>query len=165
MAVPKIQPATIQHAEYIASRVRRADREELWASHMMTPLRAMHIGIKSSEFCVTGLDDEEPVVMWGVNRPCLLSHRHGVPWMVATEKLDQKDVMVAFLRRCREPLLVFMKEFDILENYVDERNTRAIRWLQYMGFDVSETSEPYGLLGLPFRRFEMRSLPCVGQSL
>lgn len=157
MATPNLQPATLEHAEYIGERVRSADREEIWASHMMRPIKAMKIGLSNSVHVTTGLDGDEPVVMWGVAVPCLLDQRIGTPWMVATEKLDQKDVMVAFLRRCREPLLAFMREFDILENYVDERNKRAIRWLQYMGFDVSETSEPYGALKMPFRRFEMRN--------
>lgn len=157
MVTPNLRPATLEHAEYIGQRVRRADVAEIWASHMMTPLKAMKVGLSNSEFVTTGLDGDEPVVMWGVVRPCFVNSRHGVPWMVATNKLDQKDVMVAFLRRCREPLLAFMREFDILENYVDERNTRAIRWLQYMGFNVSETSEPYGALQMPFKRFEMRN--------
>lgn len=155
MVKPNLQPATLEHAEYIAERVRDADRDELWASNLMTPIKVMTAGIKYAKHVTTGLDDDEPVVMWGVYRPCLLTS-YGIPWMVGTHKLDEKDVSVAFLKRCREPLVAFFKEFDILENYVDARNVRAIRWLRFMGFTVEEEAEPYGELKLPFHRFWMK---------
>lgn len=155
MVKPNYQPATLDHAKYIADRVRADDKNELWASHLMSPYKAMRSGIRHSDIAVTGMDGDEPVVMYGVHRPCLITP-HGVPWMVGTERLNEKEVSVAFLRRCREPLVDFLEKFDILENYVDARNKRAIRWLRFMGFNIAEKPEPYGELKLPFHRFTMR---------
>ena len=42
-----------------------------------------------------------------------------------------------------------------LVNWVDDRNTCAIRWLKWMGFTIHEP-EPYGVANLPFRRFDMK---------
>lgn len=155
MVRPNIVTATLDHAAYIAERVREDDRNELWASHFMTPYKAMRTGLRHSDDAFTGRDGEEPVLMFGVHQPCLITP-HGVPWMVATDRLDSPDVSIAFLRRCREPLVAFLEKFDILENYVDARNKRAIRWLMFMGFNVNEIAEPYGELKLPFHKFTMR---------
>ena len=155
MVKPNIQPATLEHAAYIAQRVREADKQELWASHLIDPYKAMRVGIRHSDFAFTGMDGDEPVLMYGVHRPCMLTP-HGVPWMVGTGRLDEPLVAIAFLRLCRKPLVDFLEKFAILENYVDARNKRAIRWLKYMGFDVEKKAEPYGELGMPFHKFTMR---------
>jgi hypothetical protein len=41
-----------------------------------------------------------------------------------------------------------------LENHVDARNRRALRWLGWLGFTI-EAPAPWGVEGRPFHRFWM----------
>lgn len=155
MAVTASLIPTLQaHIEHVAERVRDADRREIWASHYMTPLEGLRWGLEESTHITTGCADGEPVVIYGVARGSYVPDL-GVPWMIASSRLDEPDVAIRFLRQCREPLVAFLEDYAILTNHVDARNTRAIKWLQYMGFDVEQEAKPYGAQGLPFHRFTM----------
>ena len=46
------------------------------------------------------------------------------------------------------------KDFDFLYNYVDVRNTLAVRWLSWLGFEL-DAPEPFGIDQLPFHKFHM----------
>jgi hypothetical protein len=46
--------------------------------------------------------------------------------------------------------------FPVLENMVDSRNKKSIRWLKHLGFTFSE-AKPHPYSGVPFHDFEMRS--------
>lgn len=156
----EMREANHDDALHISMNARPDDISEIWASHNMRPLHAIEFGMNHG-VAFTGLADGEPVVVWGVIRQSYVPNM-GIPWMIASAALDRNDVAIAFLRRCREPLLEFLSEYDMLVNYVDTKNVRAIKWLKYMGFAVEDTPKPYGALKLPFHRFEMRS-SCVPQ--
>lgn len=161
---PKIIPATVEHAKHIAANLRDADCEELWASHLKKPEAALIYGVEKSQVVMTGCADDEPVVIWGCVREGYFPNI-GVPWMLASKELERPEVAIRFLRMCREPLVEFFKEYDILMNYVDARNTVSIRWLKYMGFHVKKETRPYGALGMPFRKFSMvRGQLCAHRS-
>lgn len=155
-----IEP-TLEHAHAIALRARPGDIEELKA-YGKTPFDAMEYGIRESTQAFTGLYNGEPVLMAGITRACLIPNM-GVPWMITSDLLDQRDIAVRFLRLCRNPLMDFFREYDILMNYVHTRNVKAIRWLQYMGFTVKRKPEPYGMFNMPFHKFMMvrSQAPCV----
>lgn len=152
MAYPSIVPASIEHIAHIAAHIRDSDREEIWASTMSRPERALASGLYYSDFAQTGMVDGEPVMMWGIVKESLIGNV-GVPWMLATKRLD--EVAVIFLRRCKAPLREAMNRYDRLFNYVDARNTRTIRWLKWLGFKLAEKPVPYGFSNLPFYKFEM----------
>jgi hypothetical protein len=156
-----IVPATAEHIPAIAADLREADREELRAVGCMDPLDCMFHGLAHSEKAWTGLIDEEPVCMFGAVPASILGNV-GRPWMVGTNRLDKHPLV--FLRRCkREGCLGEMRErFDVLTNYVDVRNTRAIEWLMWLGFDVRFEPVRIGPYKMPFLRFEMRGLNDVG---
>lgn len=148
----QIVPANMGHAIMISANVRDEDRDELWASSMMSPLSCMEKGMKYSEETFTGLINGVPVCMWGVVQDSFVFNT-GTPWMVSAVQLEEHDI--AFLRRARKPVLEMLEKYDKLENYVDARNTRSITWLRWMGFNVEEKTEIYGLLKKPFHRFTM----------
>lgn len=154
MVTVEIREATLEDARAIAATVRDADRDEIWASHMMTPLQAMEYGLRHSSLARTGFADGVPVCMWGVVDESLILSV-GIPWMITAAPLDQNHVAMAFLRRCRGAMREFWDGFETLINYVDARNARAIRWLRFMGFALQDPT-PYGAFRLPFHRFEMR---------
>jgi len=61
-----------------------------------------------------------------------------------------------FLRRNRNWIDANMKIYDKLENYVDARNTKAINWLKWLGFQFADETVPYGMLKMPFYKFWLK---------
>lgn len=147
-----IRPANLDDAHYIGHFVRPADLQEHRAASGRHPYFAMQRGLEEGSVAMTGTIDGTPVCMWGVRRESLLNNI-GIPWMVGTVALDSNAML--FLRRCRKPVLELLGGYDMLVNYVDERNTRAIEWLRFCGFEIGEP-EPYGVAGLPFHKFWMK---------
>lgn len=148
----RIVPALPCHAELIAENVREADRRELWAAACKTPADVMNQALDRSVLAWTGFIDGNPVCMFGVTPGAPLSGC-GIPWMVGTKHLDRYATL--FLRRCRPVVEEMLDGYDLLHNYVDNRNVRAIHWLKWLGFTMGEP-EPYGPFRMPFRAFEMR---------
>ena len=60
-----------------------------------------------------------------------------------------------FLRLSREYLEEAKKGYDFLENYVDQRNEAAVKWLAWLGFTIHDP-EPFGPDKYLFHRFTMR---------
>jgi len=148
-----IIPATHEHAQYIAERVREHDFNELVVQTLEHPYYTMLRGMAANpEKAMTGMIDGNPVCMWGVTSAGMILNV-GIPWMVGTNHLDENAG--TFLRRCRKPVMALLDGYDMLVNYVDARNVRAIGWLKFCGFKVNDP-EPYGFTGLPFHKFWMR---------
>lgn len=153
MVIVEIVPATPEHAYEIAKNVRQPDVDELWAATAQRPLDVMLKGIARSEKAMTGMADGVPVCIWGVVYESFIG-KVGVPWMVGSVALDM--VAVTFLRRCRAQLMEIFAGYDMLVNYVDARNKKAIQWLRFMGFTISDEPVPYGIFKFPFHKFSMR---------
>lgn len=144
--------ALSEHVEPIAQNARAADFAELLAAGGVSPSEAMLMGLSTSTAARTGLIDGEPVCMFGISPASLLTGV-GVPWMIGTDRLERYQF--AFLRRCRGELMDMGQGYTWLVNWVDDRNTCAIRWLRWLGFTIHDP-EPYGVALLPFRRFDMK---------
>lgn len=144
-------------ARHIAANMRDQDREEVKASSGLDPRTAVALSILMSTraFAVTDRGGV-PVCLLGVAPHPLPGV--GVAWLLGTDGLLKEALQIA---RGSRPLLEALHEdFDLLWNYVDERNTVSKRWLRWMGFlplGVKET-----VSGHPFRIFA-RSRPCATQ--
>jgi hypothetical protein len=82
---------------------------------------------------------------------CLLSGS-GAPWMLGTDVLDRNSR--SLMRLAPGYISVLQNEFSHLENFVDARNARSIRWLRRLGFSIREPRR-MGLSDVTFYRFEM----------
>lgn len=148
----EIRKANKHDALYIGERVREDDFNELVVQTHEHPYYTMVKGIDANpDKAMTGLLDGVPVCMWGVT-PAGMILRVGIPWMVGTYHLD--DAAFTFLKRNRGTIIDMLNDFDILVNYVDARNVRAIGWLKFCGFTIDDP-EPYGNTGLLFHKFWM----------
>lgn len=152
-AEARIVPAEAAHIPVIVAGVRQADVDELWASSFSTVEDALARGLKVSTLAWTVLYGDAPVTMAGV-APLSILGSVGVPWLVATADVERAPV--PFLRASRGYVPRMLGVYHHLMNYVDNRNTTAMRYLRWLGFEMGEP-EPHGVLGLPFRRFEMRA--------
>lgn len=152
-----ITPVSLRHVTELAQGMREADRQEVWAAGHQTPEQAVHLSLAASRQAWVGLADERVVFIVGVGSGTILCLT-GVPWLLATNKMEQHARR--FLRESREMVAVMREDYALLRNYVDVRNRVAIRWLRWLGFEILPP-EPFGIDSLPFHPFEMRALDHV----
>lgn len=78
----------------------------------------------------------------------------GIPWLLGTPEIP--DHARAFLRASKLWVRQQIKQYDTLENWVDVRHTRAVQWLQWLGFSL-DAPRPFGVEKMPFHHFVMRA--------
>jgi RimJ/RimL family protein N-acetyltransferase len=150
-ALVEIRPATA--ADALALVLRRADREEVEALTGRDPHEALVASVERSAAAWAGLADGELVCLFGIV-PMTLVGVTGIPWLLGAESVTRYGR--PFLRRNRAWLREMLREFPVLRNVVDARNTVSIRWLEWLGFTLG-APQPMGARGLPFIPFEMRA--------
>ncbi len=144
-----ITRATLSDALELAAKMREADKEEVWASHHVTPTQSLLFAVSTAHVALSVRCDGVLTMIFGVSR------RNGpgaCPWMLSSEELDA--YAVTFYRMTKDNIQAQLNAYGYLENYVDVRNTRSIRWLKWLGFKFDEPA-PYGMDGKPFMRFSM----------
>ena len=144
--------ATVADAEHLAPRLRQADIDEVEAATGSDPLEALLTSLRHSEEAFVWEVDGEVVCMFGVAGASLMSDR-GSPWMLTSDVLVHHARV--FLRGAREAIAYWKKDYSYLCNFVDARNTQAIRWLQWLGFDILPP-RAFGPQDMMFHIFEMK---------
>lgn len=144
-----VVPARLEDVFVVASHMREADRKEVWASNRIRPLEALKLSLKHSTVCRAGKADDDILCMFGVVPHTLVSN-HAAIWMLSTDFLPKHAVK--FLRECNNEITSISDCYDMVENWVDTRNSIAIKWLKWLGF-VIEEAKPYGIYELPFHHF------------
>jgi hypothetical protein len=135
--------------------LRAADREEIDALTGRDPGAVLAESVARSSSAWAGVADGELVCLFGVV-PLTLGGMTGVPWLLGSDAVTRYGR--PFLRRNRAWVREMLREFPVLRNAVDARNTVSIRWLRWLGFTLG-TAQPMGVRGLPFIPFAM-SAPC-----
>ncbi len=147
--VVAVKRADLDDVLELVPRVRPADLAELWAAGHATPREVIEPAIAAGEAFAAYFDGSIGCVFgvmpygWGAV---------GIPWMVGTATLERHPM--AFLRAARARLPEMLRPHAALVNFVDARNTKAVQWLRWMGFQIDEP-KPYGLDRLPFHRFTL----------
>lgn len=145
-----IRDATPEDVEFLSSRLREADINEVRASGGEDPLTALRRGLAHSQVCKVGLSPSSgnPGFIWGVVPMSLMT---GGVWAVGTDDLDKHKM--TFLRRCSEPLQELQSLYPVLYNFVDARNSLHITWLKWMGFRIIKEHPRWGYEQRPFYEF------------
>lgn len=155
MEKAEVIPATQELIDSLKGRFRKEDVEEVYAMSGRDINQAVDDGLKYSELCWIGMWEGDPVTVFGVRRISLLSDE-GTPWLLGTDRIFEPGPKRAFIELSRPYVhLEMLKRFEYLENFVDARNKRSIRWLKMIGFTV-EDPKPMGFLKMPFHRFWIR---------
>lgn len=147
----QVVPARACHVRTIARRMRKADRDEVFAASGKSPAGALIYSLRKSAHAWTAMIDGKPELMFGVGDISILGGV-GAPWLLGTDAVEQH--YVAFLRRSvgfRDQLL---RRYPIMRNFVDDRNKASKRWLQWLG---ARLSDPVEMNGHAFRLFELRA--------
>lgn len=153
----EIVPATLDHAAELAETMRPADVAEIEALGF-TPASVLRHSLAASVEPLTGLADGRVVCMFGTGSTGLLS-RTGFPWLLGSDLVATHAR--TFLRLNRAWVARQRAQFNSLTNIVDARNTEAIRWLEWLGFEVRRQPIPTKPRGVPFYQFVWGAEPCV----
>ncbi|WP_424245893.1 hypothetical protein Dip510_000827 [Elusimicrobium posterum] len=148
----KIIPAKEAHIKYLADNMREEDKREVMAASGDGPLEALNKSFSTAKYCFTAFYEGAPLCMFGINPQGFISNRACL-WLLGTDKVKKcpKD----FCRATLYFVNAFLKEYDILFNFVDARYESSINWLIFAGAEFNE-SKPYGKEKLPFKYFEIR---------
>lgn len=158
-----LRPATDEDCIILAATMRQEDRDEIAITFGKSPLAALRLSIARSSHAVTAVDGDGRVIcMFGVGSEGFLSNR-GSPWLLGSDLVDVHWRL--FVRLSRKYLAAILDLYPELDNAIDARADRSVRWLSSLGFTV-ERPEPIGLHGAPMRRFHMaRGVPRLVDSL
>jgi hypothetical protein len=145
----RIVQAELEHVPAVAFNIRPDDARELMVAYDSDPYSIILQSFSISEKCWTAIVDGEPIAIFGV---VMKGAGQGRPWMVGTTALDRHRLK--FTKGCQAVIDEMLSVFPVLENVVDTRNKRNIRWLRWLGFEFGEIIF-VGLQSLPFITFRM----------
>lgn len=148
-----ILPSLPSDISYIASDMMNEDAAEVKASGNYTPTSALTIAFMGSRDTKTVVVGALPSAMFGIGGSILSSR--GIPWLLTTNRLHEYVSNRVFMKFSEQWVEQAKRRYSMLENYVDARHKRAIRWLRWMGFEL-EPSAAFGYYGLPFHHFTMK---------
>ena len=94
--------------------------------------------------------DGKLVCMFGTTPT--LEKDHHVIWLLATNYFD--DYKNIFKKKCKDVFKEVMEGKKYVYNYVYAGHTKAIRWIEWLGFKVHKP-EPMGINGELFCKFEV----------
>lgn len=147
----EVVPETMAHAVAVASRMRAADRAEVWALGRHDPVqavvRSIAVSAESWVFTAGGV----PLALFGV-APVTGHPGVGSPWLLGADGVQRHAR--PFLALGREFVGRWLVEYDRLYNVVDARNRSSIRWLSALGFTF-HPPVPVGPEQQPFIPFDM----------
>ena len=137
---PHLRVATEADCIYLSKRLREEDYQEIKAGSGLSPLVSLTLGLHLSDVpLVICNKNNKPVAMLGVVPQGLF----GAIWMVGTE--DLKKISLSFIKNCKGVCDVLQKDYQLLNNFVDARNTLHINWLKWMGFTFINKHKQYGV--------------------
>jgi len=144
-----VRPAVLADVLELAPKMRTADREEIRASNGKSPLEALVIPFtykKSRNYTIVGTANEGVMGMFGVTPT--KDSEYGVAWLLSSEDLFKHTKQ--FIKECPYWVSQMSEGYTYIYNWVDRRNWKSLKWLQFLGFEAKEEMKNYGVGKLPF---------------
>ncbi len=149
----ELKTPTREMAEELIANMRGCDVRECDAAGMLTPREAVEQSLEMSPETAAILIDGKCAVIFGVGRWSVLGLR-GIPWLLTTDEAPKHThKLIPMSRKFIEDA---KEQYVYLENYVDARNIKAIKWMKWLGFTV-RPAKTFGPYGLPFHHFYWRA--------
>lgn len=117
----------------------------------LTPLKALWSNYRQSLICKSVFINGNLCAIFGVVGSIM--GESAMPWIAMTPEVQEHPMRVAF--RFRRELGEMLKLFPVLEDYIEEENESAIRFMRLMGFRVSKNVTT--MAGINFRKAERRA--------
>lgn len=136
----EVVPVTEAHIVELARTMREADKAEI-ALVAGLPYEVLKHSVAGSRDALTGLYDGKVVAIFGICTENLLADK-AVIWMLTSSEIEKHPTV--YLRLAKRFVAVALSQYKALYNFVDERNVVAIRWLEWLGFQISDQRVPLG---------------------
>lgn len=143
-----VRPSLVGDCVYLAKHLREADKNEVQAVLGKCDLEALVLSWSHTKDPYTIFKGETPAGVFGV---APVWPGIGCVWLVGTEDLVRNRW--SFLRQSKGWLDRISSGYGLLYNYVDERNTAHIRWIEWLGFTFIARHENHGYEQRPFLEF------------
>ena len=153
MADVQIHPSAAGDATELFDHLRAADLAECQAYGRADIAAGIAASVNRSVLCWSARIDGELAAILGC-APINILTGIGSPWMLGTPLLDRHQRVL--VRETPKYIGRMLGAFPHLVNFVHAKNTTSVRWLRRLGFSLSAPA-PFGLLGEPFHRFELRA--------
>lgn len=144
-----VRPATPLDATLLAPRLREGDAAELHASTGLPAVEALKQSLGFGGSLVAEVNGTVEFV-FGCPRS---DDATGIPWLLGTDLLVDRQFVAPFLRVSRHYVAEWQREYPLLHNFTDARNTVHHRWLRWLGFTFIARHDRFGPFGLPFFEF------------
>jgi len=144
-----VRPAILADAIQLAPKMRIADREEIRASNGSSPLKALVVPFtykKGRSYTIIGTAKEGVIGMFGVAPT--KDPEYGIAWLLSSEDLFKHTKQ--FIKECPYWVSQMSEGYTYIYNWVDRRNWKSLKWLQFLGFEAKEEIKQYGVGKLPF---------------
>ena len=148
-----IRPTEPGDAAELFANLRPSDMAECLAYGRGGIAAGIEASVNRSVLCWTAFIDGELAAVLGC-APISMLTGIGSPWMLGTPVLDRHQRVL--VRSTPEYIGKMLNAFPHLVNFVHANNNTSMRWLRRLGFTL-HAAQPYGALGEPFHRFEMRA--------
>jgi hypothetical protein len=144
-----VRPAKLEDSLQLAPKIRKGDRQEIMASDGASPLEALVIPFTQKNakiYSIIGTKSEGVIGMFGSSPT--KEKGYGVVWLLSSETLFKHTKQ--FIKECPKWVNDMSKGYKYVYNFVDERNWKSLKWLQFLGFEPRRKIGDFGIGKMPF---------------
>ena len=144
-----VRPAKLEDSLQLAPKIRKGDRQEIMASDGASPLEALVIPFTQKNakiYSIIGTKSEGVIGMFGSSPT--KEKGYGVVWLLSSEALFKHTKQ--FIKECPKWVNDMSKGYKYVYNFVDERNWKSLKWLQFLGFEPKTKIGDFGIGKMPF---------------
>ena len=144
-----VRKAILKDALELAPKMRIGDRQEIKASDGSSPLESLVLPFTqegSKIYTIVGSKSEGVIGMFGSSP--VKEEGYGIVWLLSSEDLFKH--IKQFIKECPKWVADMSKDYDYVYNFVDDRNWKSLKWLQFLGFEPKRKIGDFGIGKMPF---------------
>lgn len=135
MSAMEVREPTTRDVLALGSLMREADYQETIRAGFSGGIDALTESVKMSDLIYIAIIDGEPVAMWGLVLGPMMSLT-GAPWLLTGTGIERYKM--TFLKTARRVIGEFKDRCPGgLYAFIDAEYDKAIRWAEWMGFEIS----------------------------
>jgi hypothetical protein len=145
---------TDEHIKELSETMQKEDKDSIEALTNKSIYESLKASVDNSIESTVWLVDNKVAAIIGISQTGLLSDK-ACPWCICSDEI--KKFPKLFLRGSWIWTQAALKRYKWLENIVDARHKRSIRWLKWLGFTIYP-AVPVGPNGMLFHKDELKEM-------